>query len=404
MKQLDIALANSIAAVYLIVLSGGALRQEISRLEHEKAVYAKLLRDAGSVLEPLRNFYDGSAVVDGRNLASLLKTFESLAFEIGEAPKTASNLFLQKSDIDFLTDQLSTLRRKHFEIFQNLRQLQKRKQDQTRFEDLTVGEIRDLGSVPRMEVWQASAEMKAIMDALDQLKRAKAPTERKGLEVLLRKNPRPVLLRRSEVPETPSATVTAYLARLSQAGSHSLGALESKVAAIDRTIDEKRKHLDASLKLPFLDQPIDASTLGWVVPVTAAIGVLFCVFYLTRARELYLFSVSLDAEATRAQLMYPWVFLLPPEQDTLSLYIGRILQLALIAAPILASALFLWPAIHSDSAATMAIAIAANVLVVLSAALFAYELACFARASGSGSTRASSQPSSEGQRSELGSP
>jgi hypothetical protein len=295
-----------------------------------------------------------------------------------------------------LDARLSTLRRSSFEVFQNLKQLLKRKQDQTRFEDLTVGDIRDLASDPGMEVWRISGDMKAIIAALDQLKREKASAERPTLEALLRKLPGPVAFPiKAEVSGAPSTAVTAYLARLSQAGNHSLGELESKVAAIDKAIDEKKKHLDASLKLPFLDQPIDASTLGWVVPVTAAIGVLFCVFYLTRARELYFFSVNLDAEATRAQLMYPWVFLLPPEQDTLSLYIGRTLQLALVGAPILASALFLWPALHSDSALTTAVAIAANVLVALSAAVFVYELTCFARASAS--PPAGSQPSSEGQ-------
>ena len=207
-----------------------------------------------------------------------MKTLDSVGFEIGEAPKIASTLGLKKGDVDFLYDQLSILRRSYFEVFQNLRQLQKRKQDQTRFEDLTVGELRELTSYPGKEVWRISSKMEAIMNVLDQLKRVRASTELLSLKTLLERISGPAPMK-PEISGLSIAGDTAYLTRLSQAGNHSLGELEGKVAAIDRTLDEKQKHLDASLKLPFLDQPIDASTLGWVVPVTAAIGVLFCVFY-----------------------------------------------------------------------------------------------------------------------------
>ena len=153
--------------------------------------------------------------------------------------------------------------------------------------------------------------------------------------------PRP----RSAALSAPNGDVANYLESLSKAGNRSVADVNAKIAAVEKKIDEKNKHFAESLKVPFVDQPIDASTLAWVVPLTAAIGILFCVFYLTRARELYHFSLRLDAEATGAQLMYPWVFLLPRELDTISLYIGRALQLALIGAPIIASGLFLWPAL-----------------------------------------------------------
>lgn len=394
MKQLDIALANladtlksarqiafmlagfSMAAIYLVVLSGGALRQEISRLERERDEHVKLLGDGAVPLAPLRAYYDGPVDDNSRNFASLLQGLDRANFEIGEVQRVAGKTKLTDSELSMVESRMGQLRRGFFELSLAVDPLKRRKREQARFEDLTLGELRDLetrmDADVRVRIFLAEAKSLSKFLAARQGPRVAGPADPE-------REPVEAFPARADLP-SPVAT-SAYLARLSAAGQRSLADLQSKVSAADTAINEKKKHLDESLKIPFVDQPIDAATLAWVVPITAAIGILFCVFYLARARELHQLSRGLDANATHVQLMYPWVFLLPPEQDKITLCIGRLLQLALIGAPILASMLFLWPALHSRSFSTIAAAAAANVLVALAVAAFVYELALFSRQS-----------------------
>lgn len=183
-------------------------------------------------------------------------------------------------------------------------------------------------------------------------------------------------VRPEKAGHTPA--VVAFLDEISVAGYRSVDDLRLDLADVRKKIEEKTKQGENSLKLPFLEQPIDASTLGWVVPITAAAGLLFCVFYLNRSRELFRFAVRLDAESTLAKLMYPWVFLWQPEQNRLSRIVGSVLQFATLGSPILASTLFLLFARRASTTAFVAAA-SANLLLAACAASVVYELVGFRR-------------------------
>jgi hypothetical protein len=72
-RQIAFAIAGfSVAAIYLVVLSGGALRQELAILESEAGVLKDLLDRGTRALGDLRTYYEGPIEADSLNFASFI--------------------------------------------------------------------------------------------------------------------------------------------------------------------------------------------------------------------------------------------------------------------------------------------------------------------------------------------
>ena len=240
------------------------------------------------------------------------------------------------------------------------------------FEDLKISELRELAHHMRKEPWVLLRDALALKAAVAMGDGENLSERLTNLQSQIEVEVKPIPINESEVRNQ-----IGYLAALTSSGYRSLYEARTRIAALDTKIEEKEKQRSNSIKIPFMDQPIDASTLAWVIPTTLAIGTLFCVFYVMRARELYGFSARIDRSAARAKLMYPWIYLSLPEQNTFSRYVARFLQIAIIGAPIVASLVFLLRAISSSSTVSLMFIFIANLLAITCAAAFMYELAAF---------------------------
>jgi hypothetical protein len=383
-RQIAFAIAGfSVAAIYLVVLSGGALRQELAILESEAGVLKDLLDRGTRALGDLRTYYEGPVEADSLNFASFIYALEVTEFELGLALARVDASKWTQKDNAFLAFHSDLLRANVYELRAVLGGLIAQKKNRIPFDGLPVADIRDLDYHKGKDAWGLYNEFTSLRAALQTPDAYGFQASTAHLVTLeSRFKHYQQLAASSQTPRTKPAkaghtpAVSSYLGDLASAGNRSLSDAHSKMAALEKRIEEKRKQSANSLKLPFLEQPIDASTLAWVVPITTAIGMLFSVYYLNHARALHQFCVMLDPNATRAKLMYPWVFLYQPEQSNFSQSVGIGLQFAVIGSPILASLLFLWLVLGSSGLA-LAAATAANLLVAASAAGIVRELWLF---------------------------
>ena len=401
MKQLDVALDNlaetlksarqiifalagfSVAAIYLVVLSGGALKQEISQLESEAQSLKEMIARGNLTLGSLRVFYEDPVEADSLNFASFIYALEVTEFELGLALARVNSAALPQHDRAFLEFQSDLVRSNVYELRSVVGGLITQKKTRIPFDSLPIADIRDLDYHKGKDAWGLYNDFSALRYALQNPESygfQKSTANIVGLENRFKHYRREGEKNQAKRTKPASAghtpAVTAYLAEMSTAGYRSIADVHSKLAAVEKRAEEKRKQSESSLKLPFLDQPIDVSTLGWVVPVTAAVALLFCLFYVNRARELYRFARSLDANATRAKLMYPWVFLWQAEQTRLSQTVAVVLQFALIGSPVVASLLFL-ALVQRSSTGALASSILADLCLSAIVVVVAFVLASF---------------------------
>lgn len=120
MKQLDLALENlsdtlksarqimfilagfSLGAIYLVVLSGSAIRQELSQLDSQAQSLSKILERGNKTLEPLRAFYEGPVEADSLNFASFIYALDITKFELEVALARVEVAKLPPKDRAFL--------------------------------------------------------------------------------------------------------------------------------------------------------------------------------------------------------------------------------------------------------------------------------------------------------------
>ena len=383
-RQIAFAIAGfSVAAIYLVVLSGGALRQELALLEAEAKTLKDLLDRGVRTLGDLRTYYEGPVEAESLNFASFIYALEVTEFELGLALARVDRSKWSQKDNAFLDFQSDLLRANVYELRAVLGGLITQKKNRLPFDGLPIADIRDLDYHKGKDAWGLYYEFTSLRAALQTPDAYGYQTSTAHLVMLearfkhYQQEAAKSQTRRT-MPAKPGHTpgVSSYLGDLASAGNRSLADVHSKVASLEKRIEEKSKQSQNSLKLPFLEQPIDASTLAWVVPITTAMRMLFSVYYLNRARELHQFCIILDPNTTRAKLMYPWIFLWQPEQDRFSQHLGACLQFAVIGSPILASLLFLWFVLRSSGFAIVA-AGAANLLVAAAAAAVVRELWLF---------------------------
>jgi hypothetical protein len=382
-RQIAFLLAGfSIAAIYLVVLSGGALKQELVQLEAEKQSLSQLLDRGNEALGALRDFYEGPVEADRLNFSSFVYALDVTDFELQIALSRVQWDTLPQKDRSFLEFEADLLRSNVFEVRAVVGGLVKQKQDRLPFDTLSVADIRDLDYHKGKDAWGLYDEFASLRYALQTPGSYGFQASTAGIIGLeerfkhyqkISADSRSDNTKPAKAGHTPE--VDGYLDELSSAGYRSISDVRAKLAEVTRTIEQKRNQSETSLKLPFIDQPIDASTLGWVVPLTAAVGMLFCLFYINRAQELCRYAFGLDPDATRATLMYPWIFLWQPEQSRVFRTLAYGLQITIIAAPLGASSLLFWFIARSQS--TLAAAFLAQSLLMIGSAAVAVSLGKF---------------------------
>jgi len=383
-RQIVFLLAGfSIGAIYLVVLSGGALKQELAQLQSEAESLKATIARGKQTLDPLRIFYEGPVEADRLNFSSFIYALEVTEFELALALARVEPGKLAGSDRAFLEYQSDLIRSNVFELRSIVGGLIAQKKSRVPFDNLPIADIRDLDYHKGKDSWGLYNDFSALRYALQTPESygfQKSTADIVGLETRFQHYQKQNVRSKSERTKPDKAghtpAVTAYLEELSTGGYRSVADVYSKLSGVEKKIEEKRKQSESSLKLPFLEQPIDASTLGWIVPLTASVGMLFCIFYVNRARELYRFSSALDLNMTRTKLMYPWIFLRQREATWFSQVVGYGLQCALLGSPVLASLLFLWFVQRSSVGALFA-AIAADLTLILSATIVANTITRF---------------------------
>jgi hypothetical protein len=386
MKQLDIALDNiaetlssarqvafvlagfSIAAIYIVLVSGSHLEKTSTALETERHQLESLLKSTHDKLAELRAFYERPADDNHDGLEARKRAIETAVLQLNSIRR--SDKIFSPKDRNSLASITEELQRELEILLMRTAAAARWRNDRIAFEQLSVLDLGDLLAISRIDV-RPFVEKVAILIRITELAKTRGGTS--GIDIGKHFQRFPKLVPSPAFTDPRSGGANLF-SDLMSSGYRTLQEVKARITAIDAALAENRKQQNETLKLPFIDQPIGASTLAWAIPITATLGFLFCVFYVSRGRALIGFSAALDPEATRTKMMYPWIYVWQPEQDYLSRCVATCLRIAIIGAPLAASGLLLWRAHRVSEWPMLSLIIASNIALIACVAAFVYEL------------------------------
>ncbi len=385
-RRISFALAAfSIAAIYIGVIGNAAQRSKVEALEGQRKSLTGELSEFNHVLAEVRAFYEGPAEAESLNFASQIYSLKNTREFVAEMRRNADSFQLNPADRSFFDFQATLIAHNAFELQNILGGLIQQKENRIPFDKLPFSDLLDLDYHKGKDAWQIYYEWSAMRYALyrqsdygfSQYPEADAPLERR-FQYFVRtgEESRGASTKPKAVGRTQA--LVDQITTLSEKGFRSLGDIKARLAALDRQIEQAKKALSGSIKMPFLEQNIEVTALVWLVPLTITFSLLFELYYVRKAQVIAEKIMRIDDEVAGTLNTYPWLLLDQQQRSVGHSAMVASLRILIVGAPVAVSAVL--AATSADtSLVLMAIGGGLTIAAAIATVLLIREVRSFSR-------------------------